>query len=431
MFKILWDNILKLFGKKQINDRQTDDNNRYSHAYQNTNGINFTSIFSNRLANYSVNDCTVDIDGDDKRSELLKKTTKRLKKKLKKIVSRGIGTGGSLAVPYVANNKIYFDIVSQNRLSINKIYGEDITDCTILAEVIIRNNNRYCRWADYTLENGNLFIRYRATLENEPIPLQTIPEWATIEDINITNVDRMPFMYFKCPIDNRKESDNYGVPITYGCDKEIKNIKETLDQILREYDLKQVFVGADRTMFKGEDALPLNGLYKKIDSGEDSFWEVFDPAFRDTSLYNKLEKQCALLEKQVGTSRGILTDPLSTYQNVDETRRALYDTFSIVDDIRDSLSDGIDDFIYACDVLANYYNLTPQGKYDIVIDWDYSMIEDSQTQWNQLIQGKNNGAIEEVEIRQYIKPEETLEEAQEVIKRIKENNPSTKDLLGE
>ena len=41
-------------------------------------------------------------------------------------------------------------------------------------------------------------------------------------------------------------------------------------------------------MFKGDNSLPTNGLYKKINSGEDNFWEVFDPAIRDSSLYNKL-----------------------------------------------------------------------------------------------------------------------------------------------
>lgn len=117
-----------------------------------------------------------------------------------------------------------------------------------------------------------------------------------------------------------------------------------LEQIDREYGLKEAFVGADITMFKGDNALPSNGLYKKINAGDDNFWEVFDPAFRDTSLYNKLTNDFALLEKQIGTNRGILTDPLSTYQNKDEARRANQDTFAIIDDIRDSLEDGLKDF---------------------------------------------------------------------------------------
>ncbi len=421
-----------MFGKKQNNDELLiDANEKFTIDYENTRDINFTSIFSNKLANYVVNDSNIDLTGDDKRSELLKKILKKLRKKLKKVVCRELGTGGVLVIPYVTNNNIYYNIVSQNRLCINKKIGDDIVDCTIMAEHVVKSKNHYYRWADYTLNDGTLYVKYRATLDGDPVPLSTINEWANIEDMVIPNVEKMLFAYIKSPIDNRHENDDYGVPITYGCDKQIMEIKDTLNQILREYKLKEAFVGADVTMFKGDDALPTNGLYKKVNSGEDDFWEVFDPAFRDTSYYNKLMNQCALLEKQIGTSRGIITEPLSTYQNTDETRRSLYDTFSIVDDIRDGIVDGLEDFIYACNVLANYYNLTPMGKYEIKIDWDYSYIEDSSANYNQLVSGVNQGVIKKSELRQFIKPEETLEQAQAVIDEIKKESPTTKDLLGD
>lgn len=433
MIGMMFDKILALFGKKK-NNTNIEENmeiERYTNNYEDNKSINITAIFANKLTNFVINDSSINLDGDDKRTELLNDVLKRMWKKSKRIIARSLGTGGVIVIPFVSRNKIYFDIVTQDRLSINKQIGEDIIDCTIMAEHIVRNQRNYYRWADYTLENGNLYIRYRATMETTPVSLQTIVEWQGIEDISITNVEKMPFMYLKSPVDNRKDSDNYGVPITYGCDKEIKEIKDTLNQILREFDLKEAFVGADVSMFKGDNSLPTNGLYKKINSGEDNFWEVFDPAIRDSSLYNKLMQQCAFLEKQIGTSRGILTDPLSTYQNTQETKRALYDTFSILDDIREALNDGLEDFLYACDILANYYNLSPMGKYNLVSDWAYSFIEDDATAWNQLVSGKNNGVIKKVELRQYLKPDETLEEAQKAIEEIEASEPTTKDLLGE
>lgn len=431
MFMRFWNRILALFGKKQLpDDMIMQANDRFTYEYENDNDINFTAIFSNKLASITVSDSNIDVVGDNKRAELLQNTLKRLKKKLKKIIARNLGTGGVLVVPYVNRNKIYFNIITQNRLSINKMVGDDIVDCTIMAEHIVKNRNHYYRWTDYILENNNLYIRYRATLDGEPIEMSLISEWANIEDMSITNVDKMPFMYIKSPIDNRKEMDKYGAPITYGCDKQIAKIMKDLEQIDREYGLKEAFVGADITMFKGDDALPVNGLYRKINAGDDNFWEVFDPAFRDTSLYNKLTNDFALLEKQIGTNRGILTDPLSTYQNKDEARRANQDTFAIVDDIRDSLEDGLKDFLYACDVLANYFRLGPQGEYELSTDWSYSILEDSSQEFSQLCQGEAKGVIKKSELRQYLKPNETLEEAQKVIEEIKKESPSTKDLLG-
>ncbi len=361
----------------------------------------------------------------------MQKVLKKLKKKLKKVVSRGLGTGGILVVPYVARDKLYFNIITQSRLIINKKNGDDIVDCTILAEHIVRDQRNYYRWADYTLENGNLYIKYRATMENSPISMETISEWGNIQDIAITNIERMPFMFIKSPIDNRRENDDYGVPITYGCDKQISKIKKTLQQIDREYELKEAFVGADITMFKGEGALPKNGLYKKINSGDDNFWEVFDPDFRDTPLFNKLMNECSMLEKQIGTSEGILTKAETKNATATEIKKIMKDTFDLCDDIRTELEEGLDDFLYACNVLANYYNLTPQGDYELKIDWSYAMLEDTQQEFNHFLQGESRGAIKKAELRQFIKPNETLEEAQAVIDEIKEQSPSTKDLLGE
>ena len=428
----MWNKILALFGKKQvINDKRLLDNEEFTYEYEDIKDINFTAIFANKLANYTVSDSNIDVIGDSPRAILLNDVLKRLKKQLKKAVSRDLGTGGVLVIPYVARNKIYFNILSQNRFIINKRVGEDIIDCTVLAEHIVKDDEHYYRWADYTLQDGNLYIRYHATNEDTKIDMKSIVEWANIEDMAISNVEKMPFMYIKSPADNRHENSDYGVPITFGCKKQINKIMHTLEQIEREFDLKEVFVGADVTMFNGDNALPTNGLYKKVNAGDDEFWEVFDPAFRDEPLFNKLMNQCAMLEKQVGTSKGILTDVETSNATATEIKKMLKDTFDLVDDIRASLEDGINDFISACDVLANYYNLSPQGEYEVTYDWSYDLLEDSASTFSQLVQGVNQGVIKKVELRQFLKPSETIEEAQTAVDEIKEQNPTTKDLLGE
>lgn len=435
MIRNFWKNVLALFGKENMDENTTEqyETERYTSNYEDTSNINFEAIFSNKLSNYTLSDSNIDIEGDNARSELLRDTLKRLmkNKRLKKTLSRTIGTGGCLVVPYVANGKVYFDIVSQSRLKINKKIGEDIVDCTLLADHVVRNQKNYYRWTDYTLENGILHIRYKATLESSPIELTEIEEWSNIEDIAITNVDKMPFMFLISPIDNRKESDDYGAPITYGCEKQISRVLHDLEMIDREYDLKQCFIGADITMFKGEGALPLNGLYKKINAGEDTFWETFDPAYRDEPLFRKLAEDFSLLEKQIGTSEGILTKLDTNNATATEIKKKLKDTFDLVDDIRDALEYGLKDFFYACDVLADYYNLTPIGEYELKCDWSYSLLEDTQQEFSQLMQGRNQGVVSKAELRQFIKPHETLEEAEEVVKRITLEEPSTKDLLGE
>ena len=89
----------------------------------------------------------------------------------------------------------------------------------------------------------------------------------------ISGVDRALIGFIKSPINNRKTNDKYGVPITYGCDATINEIKETMKQLLNEYKLKRTFVGVDTTMFKADKngkltRLPEDGLYRMFDFDE-------------------------------------------------------------------------------------------------------------------------------------------------------------------
>ena len=234
----------------------------------------------------------------------------------------------------------------------------------------------------------------------------------------ITNVDRALFGYVKSPINNRISNDKYGVPITFGCEETILEIRECLQQIQREFKLKECFVGADSTMFDGKDSLPKNGIFRKVDSGENGFFEVFDPAIRESSYYARLQELYKRLEHEVGTSYGILSDVQTQNATATEIKRSMYDTFNIVDDMRTSIEKGLEDFFYACNVLANAYNLSPMGEYNLSFNWSYTLLEDSQQEFSQLVQGMNQGVITKEELRNWIFPSESLEESKKKIEEI-------------
>lgn len=428
---IMW--IFRLFNvHSQTTQKEVEDNQKYAVEYERIDEINFNSIFSNKLANYVINDSNVNITGENARVELLNKVLQSMWKKAKKITSMGFGYGGVILVPYVKSGKIYYNIVSQSRVTIDEVEGENIIGATIIADKRtvnrgIGNSKTYYRLTNYRVRNGNIEITQKFTDENGHEV--AVPDfWKNIELKKvITGVDRALFGYIKSPINNRKTDDKYGVPITYGCDSTIAEIKETMKQLYREYKLKEAFVGADSTMFNGKDSLPLNGLFKKVDAGDDNFFEVFDPAFRPFT--ERLQELYQRLEHEIGTSRGILTDPLSSYQNTDETRRAMQDTASIIDAMRKNIEKGIEDFLYSANVLANAYNLTPQGEYKVEYDWSYYFIESTMDTWNQLLTGFNNGVVSKEELRAFIYPSETDEAREKVLNQIKEEEPSVEKIL--
>lgn len=429
---IMWV-VSKLFKTPtQTTLKEVNDASIYAKDYQNKDRINFNAIFSNKLANYTIVDSTMSIIGDNKRAKLLDQIGSSMWKKMKKITAMGYGYGGIAIVPYVKGGKLFYNIVPQDRITFDKIEGEKITGATIRAEKKVIggtiHETTYIRWTNYNVANNVITIKQQYTDEKgNAIPK---PEfWNDIADeIKFTGVDRCLFGFIISPINNRTTNDKYGVPVTYGCKDTINEIYETIDEIQREYKLKETFVGADVTMFDGKNSLPKNGLFRKIDAGDDNFFEVFDPQFRDYTT--RLEELYVRLEHQVGTSGGILSKIETNNATATEIKRASYDTFTIVDDMRTNIEKAMEDFYYACNVLANIYNLAPQGDYEVNYDWSYSLFADSQEEFSQLTAGVNQGVIEKAELRNWLKPSETMEESQEKIDEIKKNNPSMDDLLG-
>lgn len=427
----LWilQNVFKV--NTQTTKKEVEDNQKYAVEYERIDEINFNSIFSNKLANYVVTDSNFDIIGKNKRVDLLNNVGQSMWKKFKKITSMGFGYGGVVIVPYVKGGKIYYNIVPQNRLTIDMTDGETITGATILAEKKVItgtiSTKTYVRWTNYKVDGNRLTIRQDYTDEDgNEIP---VPEfWKNIpETMTITGVDRVLFGYLKSPVNNRKMADKYGVPITYGCESTIAEIKETMKQLLREYELKETFVGADVTMFNGKDALPINGLFKKVDSGVDNFFEVFDPQFRNYT--DRLQELYRRLESEVGLSAGFISQSNTQNATATEIKRAMYDTFTIVDDMRTNIEKAMEDFMYSANVLANAYNITPQGEYELSFDWSYDLLEDTQESFTQLITANGKGIIADAEVRQFLKPDESLEDSKKAIEEIKSQEPSIETIL--
>lgn len=421
--------------------KEIEDNTRYAFEYERIDDINFSAIFSNKLANYVISDSNMNIEGENARTDLLNKTGQSMWKKAKKITSMSFGYGGMFLVPYVKGNKLYYKMVPQSRVTIDKMDGDLITGATILAERKeitkgIGQTKTFIRWTNYRLENGNCIIEQKFTDETG-LTIPTPDFWANIMiKQTVSNVDRVLFGYVRSPINNRKTNDKYGVPITYGCEATIKEIKDTMKQIAREYKLKEAFVGADITLFKNKDrkgnihqnVLPNDGLFVKFNSTEDDFFEVFDPQFRDFT--NRLQELYTRLEHEIGTSSGIISELNTENATATEIRRAMYDTFTIVDDMRSNIEKGLEDFFYACNVLANAYNLSTQGDYKLGFDWSYTLLEDTNDEFTHLTLGYDKNVISRAELRNWIKPDETMEESQEAVEEIKATNPSIKDILG-
>lgn len=433
MLERFFNYIKSIFNKNKTatSTKQQEDNQTYADEYMDTSKINFTALFANKLAIKAIADSTISIPADNKRAKILDGAVKAVFDKMRKITASALAVGGCLIVPYVKNGKILFNIVKQNRLAINDRDGDKITDATVIADSIVVNDNVYYRIVNYEVLNGTLKITNK-TVSAYGTPA-TVEAWKDIQDIAIANVDRVLFGFVKSPVDNRRSTDTYGVPVTYGCKKIIEDIEECLNQIRTEFKLKKVRLQIDERMLakdpKTGKPILKDELFMSGHSEDGKMFNIFDPAIRESSYYARLKELFELFEKAVGTSRGILTAPETQGATATEIKAALGDTFDMVTDIRKAIEKGVDDYIYACDVLCNYYNLTPPGEYEIKYEWSFGMIESSTETWQQMKDGQSIGVRSKAELRAW-QTGEDLETAQKAIDKIAKKEPTMQSLMG-
>jgi A118 family predicted phage portal protein len=401
-------------------------------AYRQAMTENVVAMVANALSTYTLSDSTISIIGDNARAEVLREISDRHFAALKGVLADALGVGLVVSLPHthiVGNKrKLCIDTVGKDRVFLTEVAGDDVISCTIAADVRVINGRTYIRLADYTLDKDAYIIRSRAVLDGSPAPLDIQPDWADIPpEIRISGVDRLPIAFLKCPTSNRLPDSREGVPVTYGCEETIKKITETLSQIEKEYATKESRIFASDSLFGKKDKL--SNVYKVLDAESKDFFEVYSPDIRSSDYFEKLTHHFAMLEREIGCSPGVLTELTTGSATATEIRAKMYKTFAFCTDIQKSVERYYTDLMYACDVMANVYSLSPAGDYDIKFDWSYGLLEDPAMTYQQIKEGASDGVISKAEYRRYI-TDETLAEAEEAIAQISEETPTLETLLG-
>lgn len=441
----VWQNFIdwvrRLFGKKP---ERTPEPEAFTRRYEDITGENITATIANKLAKLTFADSTIEIEGAGKRVEMVKSIVDALWEDTGWITAQMLGKGGKVLIPAVVRGEMQLDVIDQSRLFISEMRGKRIVSATVLADIVRIDDHPYYRWIDYTLDDAGVqAIRTRATSESgREVLLGTIPQWADITpEITISSTDRVLLAFLRCPRDNRRDQKVYGVPITYGAEREVGELVEHLNIYRREYRLTRPMLGLDSSLWRNKTdsfggPIGIDDVRRTVQDGDDPFipiqktaldgkdgWSYYAPAIRQEAMEARLQSLYRRLEKACGLSQGVLTErQQQNYANRDEVRAAMYDTFSVLCDVRRAWERALDDVAYAVDVLAERFGLTPagaRGDFEIVCDWDTSMIESSTETFNQLSELQSRGMVGKAELRQWVRGG-TLEEAQKAVDEIAE-----------
>ena len=426
-FRMIGDAVVKLFKKSPLEPREEQKGEEFSEeVYRIGASVNYTEIFANRLTNYALYGGTVTCDDEE-----IDKCLKRLMKKSRKAVIWSLVSGRVYLVPYTVGGEIYTDIIPQSRSIVTRRIGDDVLGFACMADLRVVNNKKYARWTlyDYDDKRKVFSIENKATafLQGVEVPLGVVEEWADILPyIGITGVEKPLFGIVDSPKDNRSTDSIEGAPITFGCGSTISELLKNVKEFEEEFDKKISRLGVDKAML-AQDAIGVLDKYvmqfNGSGMGAGSLFEIFSPDIRDQAYINRSLSVEGRLEKQVGTSNGILTPADTSMATATQVRRSMFDTTAMIDAIRENFEGAAND---VCDAYAVYLSLMSRpynAGYNVTASWSRAYIEDDMERFNKIMQAHSAGIVSDIEYRREIYPNESPEEAQKALDEIAEGRP--------
>lgn len=353
-----------------------------------------------------------------------------------------LGKGGMFFKPFYANGKIKISCIQADKFIPTKFDSTGELLGAIFIDQITRGNEIYTRLEYQELNDTTLAIKnkaYKSTIHNSntlgsKISLSQVQEWKNIqEEIQINDVNRLLGGYFKIPIANPVDNTSpVGVAIFANAIDTLEEIDKQFSRTLWEYEGSELAIDVDETAFKkdsnGNDILPKGKerLYRKLDLGDETSWNVFSPEIRDTALFNGLNEWLRQCESQCGLAFGTISKIENIEKTATEIKSSKQDYYVTVSDIQGALQTALEDLIYSIDVLMSLYGIDHKVGATASFDWDDSILVDSEKKQSQSLIERNAGLIDDIEYFVQTKgysEEEAIEYVNKMKKRSKEQIP--------
>lgn len=390
-----------------------------------------TRIIANKVATLALLDSQINIIGETDRASFLDTLFKtHILTRINAGAEISLATGDCLMKPYTDGKNIGVDIIQNNDFVIVDSVGDFIKGVIIRAEALPTAKGIYTRVEVHRLvpnDKGSFstVIDTLAYLDDKQVALGTVSDWANIPPrVEIQNVSRLLMGRIKSPTINYSNPNSpNGARITDGLDDIMKECVVAYNRFNKEFSDKETLIFADKTMFDYDDYGRLrlgskSGIIQLL-RGDDNkqLVDVFSPAIRADDLIKGLDVNLNLLETACGLSSGILTSPKTNNATATEILAGTRNTYAYVSSFRKNIQQGVEELIYAIDVLLNANMLAPLGEYTVTFDWSSAFVTHLTEEFNQLLQGESIGAISVAEIRSWL-TEQDLQTAQEQVKEI-------------
>lgn len=373
-------------------------------------GLNPTAIGATVVANIAIDDSDLIIEGNNSRAAAIQEMKEYYTDEFQTLVAEvSLGTGDAIVRPYTDGKHIGLNVIGNENFIVTENIGNHIKGLIMLIDEYENKDDVYRLFESQTLneENGRSVVSIRRfAYKNEKEISLLATTWENLAETEDVVADQLLIGRYKCPTINR---DNYnsvnGVPITFGCEEIVNNIKNKYKQYNSEFDRKEAKTFAARSMFRRENDKALTGEEYSIkghqfmltkgglDGKVSDMIQDYSPAIREPEFQAANNFNLSILELCCGFSRGVFTAPETAFATATEMKNSLKKTFSFVKRFRKRLEYGDKMLFKAIDIIMNLNNITPLGKWDIRHDWSYDYIEETKERFNQLMQGHGAGVV--------------------------------------
>ena len=391
------------------------------------------AIANTKLTSLVCDEATVELQTDSTLVEPLIPLAENLEAKRYEICAMMNGKGGAFVTMATGeDDEPYHRIISPDDVSVYRMVANKMYEVAMVIDKKIVKHREYRLIRHHILdENGTLYVYYYTTDKsgNE----EYLPEWEHYKNDNVMYIgaNNIGVAYYKSPQDSRGLSPVWGVPLNFGCEEVENQIKVARNNLDEEMHLMKSKLFADETVARkigtkdGERFDLPEGIYtiRKKAGVDGTLIDSFAPSTRYADYKQKLIDAKADWEDMVGLDRGFLTEAEHTAgATATEIRTANTKTRSFVKKIQSAMFDGIKATLEADAVLLNI----PLDLYTVNVDF-FDSFADETEQWNRLLQGRENGVVEDEDLITWLFPTLSEQEKADKIARISEKTKLNTD----
>lgn len=406
--------------------------------------LHLGATIASEIARAVTLEMTVTITGSA-RAVYLDEQFARLLERLRERVEQGSARGGIVFKPYPDGADLAIDVVQADHFVPIEYDRDGNITAAVFADRMQKGRDYYTRLEMHRMDGTSCVIlnkAFRSSAKDElgsEIPLTAVEEWADLlPAATIPGVERPLFAYFRFPLANTIDPDS---PLGVSCFSRAVDLIQQADEhwgrFIWEFESGERALYVDAEAFEkgpdGKPRLPHKKLYRALamtgQVGGEELFKEWTPTLREENILRGLDAILKRIEFNCGLAYGTLSDPEWIAKTATEVKTSQQRSYATVKDTQEALERALTGLLYAMDVWANAYHLAPKGSYQVVFDWDDSVVVDKGAQMQQDLVLVQSGLMSKATFlkRNFRYDEATLKDE---LARIASERP-TFDLFGE